>query len=143
MNTCDKRNKDQATGIALIRAMIVIVAIILTVMVGPVAMADSSTPPQLNSTYSGGTTAANGVQIAMNIYIDSEDLYNGDLDARVFYETSPITQYGCTGAVGSNYHITLTCLNTVGGSLLLQGTVSQLNGSISGTDSVGGIWQVG
>jgi hypothetical protein len=142
MNICDKRNTYQATRTVLISAIAVIVATIITAMAGPVVMAASSTPPQLNSTYSGTTRAANGIQIAMNFYIDSEDPYSGDLNARVFYETSPLTQYRCTGAVGSNYHITLTCLNTVGGSLLLQGTIYQLDGSIEGTDSIGGIWRV-
>lgn len=35
MKTCDKQYKDQTKGIALIRAIIVIVAIIIATMVGP------------------------------------------------------------------------------------------------------------
>ena len=76
----------------------------------------------------------------MNLYIDADD-QQGNLNARIFYSVAG-GQWSCTGKVGSDNSINLSCVNVnSGNSLLLAGTIQQ-NGSIVGSDSFGGRWKV-
>lgn len=97
--------------------------------------------PQLNTSYAGYDVAANGTQIPMNLYIDTED-QAGNINGRILYNgATSIVQYDCTGKVDSNDRINLSCQGVnISRGLLLNGTVQQ-NG-ITGVDSLNGRWQV-
>jgi hypothetical protein len=77
----------------------------------------------------------------MDLSIDSED-QQGGLTARITYYTSNPGQFRCGGYVRSDNVFHLDCTEIVDGHMIqLDGNVQQ-DGSISGTDSLGGRWLV-
>jgi hypothetical protein len=96
--------------------------------------------PQLHASYTGSVIAVDGSQGVMNLSIDSED-QQGNLNAGVSYNVSG-GQFSCTGKVGSNDVIHLSCTNVIDVHVIALNGTAQSDGSIVGTDSLGGNWQV-
>lgn len=96
--------------------------------------------PQLHASYVGSVAAADGSQGVMKLSINSED-QPGNLTATVSYNVSG-GQFSCTGKVGSDDAIYLSCTNEIDGHVIALNGMVQTDGSIVGTDSLGGNWQV-
>jgi hypothetical protein len=99
-----------------------------------------SSLPQLHASYTGTVLAADGSQGVMDLSINAED-QQGNLNARVSYNVAG-GQFGCTGKVGSNDAVNLSCTNENDGHIITLNGVIQPDGSIVGSDSLGGNWKV-